>query len=132
LPTQASLELILSLAAPVRAQKENAHSHLLMGPYFLEGVVEPTEPSLKIVEVDLIGVLYTVNLALHYFRQQYDGSQEDDQAQILILQGSMAGYLGLPGAVQYAAAKYGLRGMMKTLRSTEWRHNIRVGYIAPW
>ncbi|KAG9789867.1 hypothetical protein KCU88_g1469, partial [Aureobasidium melanogenum] len=52
--------------------------------------------------------------------------------QVLVLQGSLAGYVGLPGAPQYQASKYGRRGVFKSLRLTEWQHNIRVGYIAPW
>ena len=79
-----------------------------------------------------MGVLYTVKLALHYFRRQHALNKGEPLDQVLILQGSLAGYLDLPGAVQYAASKYGLRGMMKALRMTEGQHNIRVAYIGPW
>jgi NAD(P)-dependent dehydrogenase (short-subunit alcohol dehydrogenase family) len=69
---------------------------------------------------------------LHYFRRQNASNKGDSLDQNLILQGSLAGYLDLPGALQYASSKYALRGMMKALRKTEHQHNIRVNFIGPW
>lgn len=93
---------------------------------------EPEEPKLNILNVNLVGVMYTVKLALHYFRRQNASNKEEPLDQVLVLQGSLAGYLDLPGAVQYIASKFGLRGMMRALRKTEHVHNIRVNYIGPW
>jgi len=93
---------------------------------------EPEEPKMKILEVNLVGVLYSIKLALHYFRRQTALNKGDPLDQVLVLQGSLAGYLDLPGALQYSAAKFGLRGMMRDLRRTEHVHNIRVNYIGPW
>jgi NAD(P)-dependent dehydrogenase (short-subunit alcohol dehydrogenase family) len=84
------------------------------------------------VKVNLVGVLYTIKLALHYFRRQHAQNKENPRDQLLVLQGSLAGYLDLPGALQYTATKFGLRGMMRDLRQTEYAHNIRVNYIGPW
>jgi NAD(P)-dependent dehydrogenase (short-subunit alcohol dehydrogenase family) len=93
---------------------------------------EPQEPKLNIININLIGVLYTIKLALHYFRRQNALNKGDPLDQVLVLQGSLAGYLDLPGAVQYIASKFGLRGIMRSLRRTEHAHNIRVNYIGPW
>lgn len=93
---------------------------------------DPEEPKLDILNVDLIGNMYTIKLALHYLRRQHSLNKDSTQDTCLILQGSLAGYLDLPGALQYAASKYGLRGVMKSLRRTEGYHNVRVNYIAPW
>lgn len=76
--------------------------------------------------------MYTIKLALHYFRRQNALNKGEPLDQVLILQGSLAGYVSLAGATQYAASKYALRGVMKSLHVTEWQHNIRVAYIAPW
>lgn len=57
---------------------------------------EPTEPALNIVKVNFIGVLYTVKLALHYFRQQHSAQPKPTQDTSLILQGSMGGYMERP------------------------------------
>ncbi|KAI1613928.1 glucose 1-dehydrogenase [Exophiala viscosa] len=103
-------------------------------PVFSTNVEEedPEEPRLKTLDVDLVGVLYTIKLALHYFRRQNALSKGEDLDQVLVIQGSLAGFLGLPGALQYSASKYGLRGVFRTLRLTEHQHKIRVSYIGPW
>ncbi|EHY52470.1 hypothetical protein ABEF95_014906 [Exophiala dermatitidis] len=93
---------------------------------------EPEEPRLNVLGVNLTAVMYTIKLALHYFRRQNAMNRGEPLDQVLVLQGSLAGYVGLPGAPQYQASKYGLRGVFKSLRLTEWQHSIRVGYIAPW
>jgi len=93
---------------------------------------EPQEPRLNILNVNLTGVLYTVKLALFYFRKQNAANKEKPLDQNLILQGSLAGYLDLPGALEYTASKFGLRGLMRDLRRTEHAHHIRVNYIGPW
>src|SRR6201992_1956853 len=93
---------------------------------------EPEEPKLNILNVNLMGVMYTIKLALHYFRRQNALNKGDPLDQVLVLQGSLAGYLDLAGAVQYIASKFGLRGVFRSLRQTEHKHNIRVNYIGPW
>ena len=91
---------------------------------------EPVEPDLRILNINMVGVLYTVKLAMHYFRRQYEKNKDVDQ--LLILQGSLAGYVDLPGTVQYSCAKYGMRGLMRLLRRSGWTFGMRVNYIAPW
>ena len=91
---------------------------------------EPVEPDLKILNINLVGVLYTIKLAMHYFRRQYEKNKQIDQ--LLILQGSLAGYIDLPGSMQYASSKYALRGLMRNLRRSGFTFGMRVNYIAPW
>ena len=86
---------------------------------------------MNIIKVNGLGVLYTTKLALHYFRRQFKLNPEASKDQLLIFQGSLAGYLDLRGATQYSFAKYGMRGIMKGLRRSENVHSIRVNYIAP-
>jgi NAD(P)-dependent dehydrogenase (short-subunit alcohol dehydrogenase family) len=95
------------------------------------GLEEPEEPMLNIVKVNGLGVLYTTKLALHYFRRQRQLDPQASQDQLLILQGSLAGYVDLKGALQYGFCKWGMRGLMRNLRRTEHEHNTRVNYIAP-
>lgn len=92
---------------------------------------EPEEPMLNIVKVNGLGVMYTSKLALHYFHRQFQVDPQASQDQLLILQGSLAGYVDLKGAVQYGFCKWGMRGMMRNLRRTEHAYNTRVNYIAP-
>ncbi|RMZ84789.1 hypothetical protein DV737_g959, partial [Chaetothyriales sp. CBS 132003] len=92
---------------------------------------DPDPSSLHIAKTNGLGVLYTTKLALHYFRRQFKQHPAASADQLLILQGSLAGYVDLRGAPQYAFSKYGSRGLMKSLRRTEHVHNIRVNYVAP-
>lgn len=90
----------------------------------------PEEPRLSILSVDIVGVLYTVKLALYRFERQY--LQDQHNTSSLILQTSIAAYLCQPGSPQYNAAKFGKRGLMRCLRETSLKHGTRVNSIAPW
>jgi NAD(P)-dependent dehydrogenase (short-subunit alcohol dehydrogenase family) len=90
---------------------------------------EPVKPNLAIVETNLIGALYTTKLALHYFSRQPEGPGRD---RCLLMTSSIAGYADHNGAPQYSAAKYGVRGMMRSLRQVLPKQNARVNVISPW
>ncbi|OAL34961.1 hypothetical protein AYO20_05676 [Fonsecaea nubica] len=81
------------------------------------------------MEINLMGLLYTVKLALHYFRRQ---PVDSDRDRCLILKSSLAGYVDLPGSIQYNSSKFGVRGALRSLRRTSWKENIRVNLVAPW
>lgn len=87
---------------------------------------------MKTLEINGTGVLYTVKLALHYFRRQFAQDKEASKDQLLVLQSSVAGYLDIPASIQYNFSKFGLRAMMRVLRRTEYQHGIRVNNICPW
>ena len=99
-------------------------------PLDIEKQEWPEEPRLSILSVDIVGVLYTVKLALHCFERQYLQDQHKNSS--LILQTSIAAYLSQPGSPQYNAAKFGKRGLMRCLRETSLKHGTRVNSIAPW
>lgn len=90
---------------------------------------EPVKPDLSILEINLIGVMYTTRLALHYFSRQPEGPGRD---RCLIMTSSIAGYVDHNGAPQYSASKFGVRGMMRSLRQMMPKENARVNIIAPW
>lgn len=81
------------------------------------------------MNINLMATMYTVKLALHYFQRQHAKQPELDTC--LVLQGSAAGYMETPATVEYCGAKFGLRGVMRSLRRTSWMHNTRVTYLAP-
>ncbi|OAG38537.1 hypothetical protein AYO21_07197 [Fonsecaea monophora] len=89
----------------------------------------PVKPNLRIVNINLIGVLYTVKLAMHYFRKSPVDEHRD---RCLILQGSTAAYVDQPGTPQYSASKFGVRGLMRSLRRTSWMQDVRVNFLCPW
>jgi NAD(P)-dependent dehydrogenase (short-subunit alcohol dehydrogenase family) len=87
------------------------------------------KPDLRIVDINLVGVLYTAKLAMHYFRRQPESAPRD---RCLIIKGSLAGYVDQPGSPQYMISKWGGRALMRCLRRTTWMQGIRVNYVAPW
>lgn len=88
-----------------------------------EDTDEPAEPDFRILNIGLIGTAYTTKLALHYFGK----SEASDKC--LILKASIAGYFDLPGGISYQTVKFGVRGLMRSLRHTGL---CRVNVIAPW
>lgn len=88
---------------------------------------EPVEPDLRVLDINMTGMMYTAKLALHYFPRQKEAHDR-----CLIFSSSLAGYADHPGAPQYCASKWGVRGVMRALRSTMPKIGARVNVIAPW
>jgi NAD(P)-dependent dehydrogenase (short-subunit alcohol dehydrogenase family) len=87
------------------------------------------KPNLNIVEINLIGTIYTTKLAMHYFRRQPLDASRD---RCLIIKASIAAYIDNAGSPQYNISKFGARALMRNLRRTVWEENIRVNLVAPW
>ncbi|KAJ9652505.1 hypothetical protein H2198_008253 [Neophaeococcomyces mojaviensis] len=88
----------------------------------------PVKPELNIVNVNMIGTLYTWKLAVYHFRRQPDTDERD---RCFIITGSMTAYIDSPGNWEYTSTKYALRGFMKTVRRSSWEQGIRINYVAP-
>lgn len=89
----------------------------------------PVKPSTTVIDVNITGVAYTANLAMHYFCRQPDDDAHD---RCLIIKGSLGGYLDQPGGPLYCTSKFAVRGLMRSLRSTSWLDSVRVNLVAPW
>ncbi|CAH0057282.1 unnamed protein product [Clonostachys solani] len=89
----------------------------------------PIKPDLRTLEVNLLGTAYTIKLAIHYFRRQ---SLDRTRDRCLILKSSLSGYVDQPGAPQYNASKWGVRGFLRSYRRDLHNENIRVNLVAPW
>lgn len=76
------------------------------------------------LDVNLIGVIYTSKLAGWYFHHQ---PEEHDRCLILIA--SIMGYIDTQGSSVYSAAKHAVRGIMTCLRR---KSLFRVNCLAPW
>lgn len=90
---------------------------------------DPKEPNVDTIKVDTISVLYTAKLAMHYFVRQPEGPNRD---RCLVLVSSIAGYVDKPSSPQYNTAKFSIRGLMRCLRTTMPKQNMRVNLLAPW
>ncbi|KIW98237.1 uncharacterized protein Z519_01821 [Cladophialophora bantiana CBS 173.52] len=97
------------------------------GPDVLTGLDDPTpqEPMTEMIDVNVKGVLYTTKLAGWYFRRHLDNPVDG----CLILVSSIMGYIDTQSSAVYAAAKFGVRGLMCCLRR---KGVFRVNAIAPW
>jgi NAD(P)-dependent dehydrogenase (short-subunit alcohol dehydrogenase family) len=89
------------------------------------GKLQP--PVLQTLNVNLHGVIYTTKLAVHYF-----GKQQGKKCQ-LVLTGSAACFLDTPPLWTYCAAKAGVMGLMRSLRSQlPKNNNVTINMVAPW
>jgi NAD(P)-dependent dehydrogenase (short-subunit alcohol dehydrogenase family) len=118
-----TIDIVIANAGIAAEDEINIREHEL-------DVEVPSKPELRTLNINLIGVFYTTKLALHQFQRQH---RTDAKAEsVLILQGSLAGYLSIPNVPQYNASKYGLRGMLRALVLSSPPYGTRVNYIAPW
>ncbi|KAK3053490.1 hypothetical protein LTR09_005659 [Extremus antarcticus] len=88
----------------------------------------PTKPSMHIIDINLIGVMYSLKLAIHYFRASPIAAERD---RCFIFGGSIAGYADNLSSWEYSTSKFGLRGLMRTVRRQCHHQGMRVAYIAP-
>lgn len=92
---------------------------------------DPPKPPTLALEVNLIGVYYTAMLAVHYFNARvYD----DEFKPQLCFVSSLAGYGDLPFSSDYSSAKWGVRGMWRSLRGERGVNGLggtQTNLIAP-
>lgn len=80
---------------------------------------DPTRPPTTTFDVNLRGTYYTTYLALTYltrFASQPSSMEREFKPQLLFMS-SLAGYAEQSLSADYAATKYGVRGMWKAIRS---------------
>lgn len=109
----------------------------------------PKQPNLKTVEINLLSVMNTTHLALHYLK--LDGSKNpkgipledldpstvpapDPTAPLksIVLIGSIASIQGIPGGPNYSAAKHGVAGFMGAMHLACRVKGIHIGTVCPW
>lgn len=81
------------------------------------------------INVNLVGVLYTLKLAKHFFLKKPTGPNRD---RCFIAFSSAAGYQDIPGGPMYQATKFAVRGLMRCTRRTTEIDGIRANALAPW
>ncbi|KAF2715544.1 NAD(P)-binding protein [Pleomassaria siparia CBS 279.74] len=93
----------------------------------------PPEPGFSGVEVNLKGVYYSCYLALYYFRLPVPADATPFKKAIVLLS-SAAGYQGYPNSTTYSASKFGVRGILYSLRAkaSDQTPKVRINLVAPW
>jgi len=104
------------------------------------GVAEPKKPNFKVIDVNLYGVLYTTQLALHWL-QKNPGSKpcspdanpsKNKRDRHLLLVGSMASLAPIVSQPLYGTAKHGVLGLFRSLRASSFVDGVRVTAIFPY
>ncbi|MCJ1226143.1 hypothetical protein MMC12_002792 [Toensbergia leucococca] len=101
---------------------------------------EPPPPNLKVLDVNLTGVVYTAHLALFYLPRNPGSAPANfrcDPAQTprdrhLLLIASVAALVPIPGQTLYGASKHAVLGLYRCLRSSVFIHGVRVNLICPY
>lgn len=102
-------------------------------------VAEPRQPEFKTVEVNFIGLLYTVHLAFYWLPKnpgsdisKVDSKPAAPRDRHLLLVGSMASMAPIPMAPQYGASKAAVLGLFRSLRATCFMKGIRINLLMPY
>ncbi|KAI1353649.1 15-hydroxyprostaglandin dehydrogenase [Xylaria sp. FL0043] len=98
----------------------------------LDPVDEPEEPRLKVLDVNLLGVVYSVKLALHYMQRNAPDATTGSRGSI-ICTASNVGLYPFPPAPLYAASKHAVVGLVRSLGPVYGLPHIgiRINALAP-
>jgi NAD(P)-dependent dehydrogenase (short-subunit alcohol dehydrogenase family) len=103
-------------------------------------IAEPKKPNLAVINVNLIGVLYTTYLAL-WWLEKNPGSKPcsvdtdpttSKRDRHILLVGSIASLGPIISQPLYGTAKHGVLGLFRTLRASSMIEGVRVNAIFPY
>jgi len=97
-----------------------------VGHFLEKSEGEPVKPQMKTLDVDLVGTLYTVKLAVHYMRKN-TGTQKGS----IVCTASQAGIYPFPIAPMYGTAKHGVVGAVRSLGLPLQLEGIQINGICP-
>jgi len=92
----------------------------------------PSKPALHTLNVNLIGTIYTVKLAIHYIRKNavVNGATVASRGSI-ICTASNAGLYPFPVAPLYGASKAGVNNLVRSLAKPLQKQAIQINALAP-
>ncbi|KAJ5895897.1 short chain dehydrogenase/reductase [Penicillium subrubescens] len=95
-----------------------------------KGEAGPVKPNLTTMNVNLVGVIYTVNLATYYM---YKNATSDPSASngLIVCTASNAGLYPFPVAPLYGSTKSGVIGLVRSLARRLEQDKIRINALAP-
>lgn len=100
---------------------------------YLVDEYEPASPSLlrppttKIFDVNIVGVTYSMKLAMHHMLLNATGGR-------IVVMGSAASYLGFDDHALYCTSKHAILGLVRatSLRKECLENGISISLVAPW
>jgi len=92
----------------------------------------PSKPALHTLDVNLVGTVYTVKLAIHYIKKNavVNGTPVASRGSI-VCTASNAGLYPFSVAPMYAASKFGVIGLVRSLARQLEREAIQINALAP-
>ena len=104
------------------------------------GAAEPEKPNFKVIDVNLYGVLYTTQLALHWLQKNplsKPCSPDVNPSKVkrdrhLLLVGSMASLAPIVSQPLYGTSKHGVLGLFRSLRASSFIDGVRVTALFPY
>ncbi|KAJ5110040.1 hypothetical protein N7532_002685 [Penicillium argentinense] len=89
---------------------------------------EPSKPNLATLNVNFVGCVYTVQLAIHYIAKN---TTTKSSKGLIVCTASNAGLYPFPMAPMYSATKHGVVGLVRSLSRTLAVERIRINALAP-
>ncbi|KAI0114652.1 NAD(P)-binding protein [Hypoxylon sp. NC0597] len=91
---------------------------------------EPSQPRLRVLDVNLTGTIYTVKLGTHYIKKNQPDPVTGSRG-CIICTASNAALYPFPAAPVYAASKAGIIGLVRSLARVLERVHIQINALAP-
>jgi NAD(P)-dependent dehydrogenase (short-subunit alcohol dehydrogenase family) len=108
---------------PVDVAISNAGINSMVDPITDLDDIE-VEPKLPDIDVNLRGAIFTARLAYHQMQAHGGGD--------IILVSSIGGFKETANITPYIASKHGVLGILRGMRLTSMKQNVRVNAICPW
>ncbi|KAK3305568.1 uncharacterized protein B0T15DRAFT_202112 [Chaetomium strumarium] len=117
------------VVANAGVSEQGATTLVRLGAEEEEEEAEPARPKMTTVEVNLVGAIYSVNLAVHYMNKK--PKTEAGSRGSIICTASNAGLYPFPIAPLYATSKFGVVGLVRSTARLVEKANIQINALAP-
>ncbi|KAK0610399.1 hypothetical protein B0T17DRAFT_111442 [Bombardia bombarda] len=91
----------------------------------------PQPPNLIAINVNLIGVIYSIKLASYYLNKEKPGEGPGSKGGSIICTASNSGFYPFPVAPLYAASKAGVISLVRSTERKLGKANITINGLAP-
>jgi NAD(P)-dependent dehydrogenase (short-subunit alcohol dehydrogenase family) len=91
---------------------------------------KPQKPNLMTINVNLIGTIYSINLAQYYLFK--DGPPKPGALKSIVAISSMAAWAFIPGGVQYSASKAGVLGAVRASSQILATMGVHISCVHPY
>ncbi|KIK69272.1 hypothetical protein GYMLUDRAFT_35338 [Collybiopsis luxurians FD-317 M1] len=90
---------------------------------------KPEPPNMRAVQINVVGVMYTMQLAQHYL---LIGREDSESLKAIVVLGSVASWRGDITVPVYVATKHAVLGLVRSLDPALSAKEIRVAVICPF